>query len=1069
MTPTDEKRTAVSTSPGAGVQAAELPASATAIPLEAAAPPVRQLPASPDSPPGKLEWGLFVAVAVLGFLLASFPARNSDIWMHLARGRQVAQGALSAAAQADRPSWLFDLVSYELYAAVGDSGLLLFKALLVGALAVVLLLVSHSGRGWWLPIGCTALALLGVGIRLLFEPAIASYLFLALALWFLRPRAEGPSPLLARWPLVVVFALWANMDAWFVLGLAVVALIELGRVLDALIAPQSKSGESAVAALATVVGVVAACLLNPLGVGAFEKLPPELLALLPGSTSAASQTTWQRYFALQGWSPAGVAYFVLATAGLGSFLLALPRFPLARLLPWLALAVASAVEVKVVPFFAVVAGPVLAWNLRDFLARREGHEPSVAWQRGTAIGRALTVLAVVVLVVCAWPGWLQPGQALSGAEGGSRMPIYQPRNWAVETPPALEEGARTTQRWIRERKLNADGKGLHISRDTLNAFAWFCPEEHTLVNTGLADAILGAKDAPADWASQMRKERIDHVVFYSPDLERVAKVMDWLMEGPRQLPLLYAEGSVVVFGWRDPKTPDRFRDSELDANRLAFRAAENEEVTSPPSEEELESRTWHHAYWKGVPPRSKELEEAWLYLKRAEAMRRRAPERNRRVWEYLQLAALVGAASGWSGPKDVFDAHVRIVRVRPANPAPGQQLLPQGADLLGHAMLEKYLMSCDESPPALLYLAIRAARKALALNPEDAHAYLVLGESYLRLIHATREKVWTRQFNELLQLRRAQAVSAFTKAVTLRPDLAEAHMGLGNLYRDLEYHDLALKHLRKHFELKLDRGPPPGKDLDQWTDEVQDFEDRLKGMTRDVERRQSNAEVASEGKPVLYKAEYAARQGLAGKALDLLLESDISAFGTRGMGLEIELLLRTGQPERVRDWTGPELQTPVDPADYYWRRIQALAACGDYDRAIQTCDERYRLASVGPDNELIDFRRMLSMLVSHRVLNEYIGGTSLPGLVWMVRDRFGFVDRKDLAERAMHNQADMKVLHGLLALEKGALKDAEINFREALSYWKDEQTAASGGGLEFRSRPVAQSYLSLMELAAAAK
>ena len=93
MTPFDEHQTAVSVSPGVGVKAAEPPASADTIPLEVAAPPSKHVPAPAAGPLGKLEWGMLLAVTALGFLLASFPARNTDVWMHLARGRQVAQGA----------------------------------------------------------------------------------------------------------------------------------------------------------------------------------------------------------------------------------------------------------------------------------------------------------------------------------------------------------------------------------------------------------------------------------------------------------------------------------------------------------------------------------------------------------------------------------------------------------------------------------------------------------------------------------------------------------------------------------------------------------------------------------------------------------------------------------------------------------------------------------------------------------------------------------------------------------------------------------------------------------------
>jgi hypothetical protein len=49
-----------------------------------------------------------------------------------------------------------------------------------------------------------------------------------------------------------------------------------------------------------------------------------------------------------------------------SFLLALPRWRWQRFLPWVGLAVLAVLRARAVPFFAVVAGPVLAWNLHDF-------------------------------------------------------------------------------------------------------------------------------------------------------------------------------------------------------------------------------------------------------------------------------------------------------------------------------------------------------------------------------------------------------------------------------------------------------------------------------------------------------------------------------------------------------------------------------------------------------------------------------------------------------------------------------------------------------------------------------
>src|SRR5258708_34221442 len=110
-----------------------------------------------------------------------------------------------------------------------------------------------------------------------------------------------------------------------------------------------------------------------------------------------------------------------------SFVLNRARWTWQRVLPWLGLALLSVFQVRAVPFFAIVAGPVLARDLQESLARRfaaaEGQ--SLIWRRRVLAWQALTIVFVLVLSVCAWPGWLQ------GAP-------YEPRRWAVEIPASLE-------------------------------------------------------------------------------------------------------------------------------------------------------------------------------------------------------------------------------------------------------------------------------------------------------------------------------------------------------------------------------------------------------------------------------------------------------------------------------------------------------------------------------------------------------------------------------------------------------------------------------------------------------
>ena len=99
-----------------------------------------------EAPPLPILAVLFVAL--FGVLLASFPARNSDIWRHLADGREF----VSRPSQFG-PTWLFDLTTYAVVSAFGGAALVAVKALLCGAIAILVLQMSRAegaGGSRWL-------------------------------------------------------------------------------------------------------------------------------------------------------------------------------------------------------------------------------------------------------------------------------------------------------------------------------------------------------------------------------------------------------------------------------------------------------------------------------------------------------------------------------------------------------------------------------------------------------------------------------------------------------------------------------------------------------------------------------------------------------------------------------------------------------------------------------------------------------------------------------------------------------------------------------------------------------
>src|SRR5262249_31827682 len=97
----------------------------------------------------QIDFFLALMVLTFGFLCASFVARNSDIWMHLASGRLLAQGNYRFGVDPfayttegvywTNHAWLFDLIAYGLYQTIGGVGLVLVKAAVVAVLAAFLL------------------------------------------------------------------------------------------------------------------------------------------------------------------------------------------------------------------------------------------------------------------------------------------------------------------------------------------------------------------------------------------------------------------------------------------------------------------------------------------------------------------------------------------------------------------------------------------------------------------------------------------------------------------------------------------------------------------------------------------------------------------------------------------------------------------------------------------------------------------------------------------------------------------------------------------------------------------
>ena len=224
--------------------------------------------APPEAPARRtlafLDYVLAALVLAFAFFAASFPAHNSDLWLHLATGRAFVDGSChfgvdpfaqgTAGVYWVNSNWLYDVLTYLVFRSaggidgMGGAALIFLKAIGVTALTAVLLRLGWCGRGLWAPAIGAAAAVLVLGPWLAPHPMIVSYLVLALTLYFLeRPHRSTnhdgaglvakPLSLTAYWPLAPLFVLWVNLDSWFLLGPLTVALYLFGGVLQSRFGP----------------------------------------------------------------------------------------------------------------------------------------------------------------------------------------------------------------------------------------------------------------------------------------------------------------------------------------------------------------------------------------------------------------------------------------------------------------------------------------------------------------------------------------------------------------------------------------------------------------------------------------------------------------------------------------------------------------------------------------------------------------------------------------------------------------------------------------------------------------
>jgi hypothetical protein len=387
------------------------------------------------------------ALAVGAFVISLAPLADGDLWWHLAAGREMVR--THAVLRTDPFSsgaagrawvdvhWAFQLAVYATYQLGGLRTLVVVKALVVAAGALVLGDVvwrSGGARAHALSVPALLFALFAARGLLLLRPVIPTLLFLALYVRALeRFRKEGRIALLVPLPLLQVA--WSNVQALSMLGPVVVLAYALAVGADGLsrargwwpFARELAGGLPARRAASVLAGLlsscVAACFVTPYGASAVS-LPFSLLArLVPGAGNVYSTNIAENVppWVLDESSPGRFAHLAIYLAALALCLATARRLRPSQLMLAVAfsgLALASNRNVLLLywvatPIAVVAAAPTcagLAWRFRRSAARRAG----------------VTALAGAMVAVL----------ALGGVAVARETTIAEPSPWRAPTESA---------------------------------------------------------------------------------------------------------------------------------------------------------------------------------------------------------------------------------------------------------------------------------------------------------------------------------------------------------------------------------------------------------------------------------------------------------------------------------------------------------------------------------------------------------------------------------------------------------------------------------------------------------
>ena len=754
---------------------------------------------------------------------------------------------------ADRPwrnnSWLFDITLSGVYGVLGDTGLTLFKMLLLGiTFYVIVHLCQREISTWWGSI-LAVLALIACFPQITVTPELITILGVALTLRCLRSWQERDS-LRALWALVPLFLLWANFDSRVFLGIVLLLLYALGETVAALMNRSTLNDDTDYQTLWMVLGgSLFATLLNPVGwhsltagLSYYSVEYPIMSSMFfgnlrPNELGYFSMTSPLFWSSLNHYT---VAAFILILLTFVSFILNQAKMSWGQLFVFVGfsgLSILASHELVVTSILCAVFANInfQQWYRDNFRQTYSVETSELLFSRG---GRAVTVLTFFVLAYLIVCGRFQGPHSMRYAIGMGFSPSLTRSIEGYKSVLAdsiddrpfhfvLEQGDLLI--WLDQKSFIDSRVSLFTGTGENDLFNLHDKTRRALRNRREDQPGSGAPDV---WKATFNQFQITHVIprlsGNNPDYRTF---FDLLSNTDWQLAEL--NGVTAVFYSTD-SSEEKYK-AFLAAHQLDFR-------------------------------------------KRAFREQKEFPE----------------LRADWARPQSFYTRY----------------FLPKTDNLGNDVQTARHylgLMSQSggnhELASSFAMHAIQLANRGLIDNSNSAEAYRILGSAYgylanleAQLMTPQAAQNQQRQPVQIDRMRYFQILHAYHQSIIIDPDYAPTHLFLFDLYSSMGKVDLAYHELKIYIDMvegKTQLSDDAFARLRAYTDHLEKLKTQINQMTQDLDQQKKS------GTEILQLAGLAYQKGLVLLARDYLDDPVYVAKNPLAQNLQSTILMEVGLSEEA--------------------------------------------------------------------------------------------------------------------------------------------------------------------------